>query len=901
MTNDKQFIHKAYFERFMEESASAHPVQVLGELYFEEQAKEVYELSYIRFAQGEVYFHNKDYETAIFKWENISNELEPWAKKNIADSYYALGHLSSAEDIYTSIQSDSKTLKMEVALELFSLYLLRNKIELAYKVMKKALDINSDYPNVTALARSFYEDQGDWKQAVELAVSEGIRTESPVWFELLDEYIEAGYTKSFEPDFFYQPLITLLRINQKLFQQVTASLWHSYRHEASYLSWLKTVNTIFLNVEVQPFDSWHKMSDLHQDTYLSVINGQYLVKDLEDIIPALLSNWQKIANQSKALFAATAVLAWSEIFPSSMDSESLKIAEKLIFDSEHDSISLEYSLELFQSLVAWAENNHLEVGYQKKWLVSELADLNKSHLLVSGTSESDKSSFINAVLSENLVSPSASPVFVRSEGDLAEMNEITNAGIRKISDNPDYQESNDAWIEVKWPSALLEENNLVFLHTPEVNALGDLGPTADFLPLSDGMLFVLDKHTPFNEHELELLMKLQEYALDTPFHFILNHSAEQWKLAEELQVTINQFFPQAQVLAFSQGNPAGLNEFVNTVFSRERAKLEERRTAKLLYFIRKTLTDLLNKRVQLESHLVESVKWNEDILVRLNGFMNHLKDVEQEKATAISNSYRDVTGQMKKDLKLQIPKILRNCSNHISENSDFSQIHIALNKKMNDEIGTYIHQDLIPKFQTALRDWLSQSNEELNDSQAYLDEMSESFNGLYGEEKIKLACDFKVIEDWRRDLNRMTSRADVEEQNILLRFKPTEFLLKSAGKLFAALPQNKSMLYNQYKKYVESKNYEDVAEEISRKFFLEFDLFEKALKADITMFYQDPILYVEQTIKESETEISSSKATLEKMKSNPEIYYDPLRLFEVRLLQYEFMVKANEESLYIKG
>ncbi|MDR0139298.1 GTP-binding protein [Metabacillus idriensis] len=898
MTNDKQLIHKAYFERFMEDSASAQPVQVLGELYFEEQAKEVYDLSFIRFAQGEVYFHNKDYETAIFKWENISNELEPWAKKNIADSYYALGLLSAAEDIYTSIQSDSKTLKMEVALELFSLYLVRDKIELAYKVIKKALDINSDYPNVTDLARSFYEDQQDWKNAVELAVSEGMRTESLQWFELLDEYVQAGYTKSFDPEYFYQPLISLFRINQKLFQKVTASLWESYRHEDSYLSWLKTVNTIFLNVEVQPFESWTKMSDIHQNTYLSVINGTYLVKDLEDIVPVLLSNWQKLANQSKALFAATAVLAWNEIFPSSMDAESLKTAEKLIFDSEHDSISLEYSLDLFKSLVSWAENNHIEVGYKKKWLVSGLADLKTSHLLISGTAESGKSDFINHILHENLVSRTGSPVFVRSEGDLAEMNEITDAGIKRISDNPEYQESENTWIEVKWPSALLEENKTVFLHTPELERLGDVEQTAEFLPISDGMLFVLDKNTPFNEHELELLMKLQEYAVDTPFHFILNHSSEQWKLAEELQGTINQFFPQSQVFAFSPDHLAGLREFLNTVFSRSDAKLEEKRTAKLLYFIRKTLTDLLNKRVQMENRLVESVKWNEDILVRLNGFMNHLRDVEQEKAKTISASYREVTAEMKRDMAVQLPKILRSCSAHISENSDFSQIHITLNKKMNEEIDAYVHQNLIPKFQTALREWLAQSNEELNESQAYLDEMSLSFNGLYGEEKMKLLCDFKIIEDWRRDLNRMTSRADVDEQNILLRFKPTEFLLKSAGKLFAAMPQNKSMLYNQYKKYVESKNYEDTAEDISKKFFLEFDLFEKALKADIIMFFQNPILYVEQTIKESENEIASSKATLEKMKASPEIYYDPLRLFEVRLLQYEFMVKANEENTY---
>ncbi|WP_282034379.1 GTP-binding protein [Metabacillus indicus] len=895
MTNDKQLIHKSYFERFMEDRTE-QPVQVLGELHFEEQAKEVIDLSYIRYAQGEIYFHNKDYETAIFKWENISNELEPWARKNIADSYYALGHLSAAEDIYTGIKSDSKTLKMEVALELFSLYLLREKIELAYKVIKKALDLDPDYPNVTDLARSFYEDQQDWKMAAELAVNEGLRTEEPEWFELLDEYVQAGYTKSFDPEFFYQPLISLYRKNQKLFQRVTASLWDSYRNGELYLSWLKTVNTIFLNVEVQPFESWSKMSDIHQNTYLSIINGTYLVKELEDIVPVLLSNWQKLANQSKALFAATAVLAWNEIFPASMDAESLKTAETLIFDSEHDSVRFDYSLDLFKSLVAWAENNHLEVGYQSKWLVSELADLNTSHVLVSGTPEGEKAALINRILGENLVTETRSPVFVRSEGDLAEMNQITDTGTEKRSDQSELIDSPDVWTEVKWPAELLEDNRLTLLHTAEISRNSDIAQTAEFLPLSDGMLFVLDRNTPFNEQELEILRQLQEYALNTPFHFILNTA--EWRAAEDLQGTIHQFFPQSQVFAFSSGNMKGLGEFLSTVFSARGAKHEEKRTAKLLHYIRRTLTDLLNKRVQTENHLVETVKWNEDILVRLNGFMNHLRDVEQEKAAAITASYREATAEMKRDLKLELPKILRGCSAHIKEDSDFSQLHITLNRKMNEEIGTYVHDNLIPKLQTALREWLARTNEELNESQGYLNEMSTSFNGLYGEEKMKLVCDFKVLEDWRRDLNRMTSRADVEEQNILLRFKPTEFLLKSAGKLFAALPQNKSMLYTQYKKYVESKNYEEITAEISKKFFLEFDLFEKALKSDIVIFYQDPILYVDETIRESETSISSSKAALEKMKSNPEIYYDPLRLFEVRLLQSEFMVKANEESAY---
>lgn len=82
MTFEELLIDKLYYKNtFMKEDEFEHPIRVLGEAYLAEQQNELAELSYIRFAQGEVYFHNKDFESAIFKWENIENELEPWAKK----------------------------------------------------------------------------------------------------------------------------------------------------------------------------------------------------------------------------------------------------------------------------------------------------------------------------------------------------------------------------------------------------------------------------------------------------------------------------------------------------------------------------------------------------------------------------------------------------------------------------------------------------------------------------------------------------------------------------------------------------------------------------------------------------------------------------------------------------
>src|SRR5690606_41670632 len=70
MNIEKQLITKSYYQSFVDESLEGHPIEQLGELFFKEQKKEMPDASYIRYAQGEVYFLNKDYEAAIFKWEN---------------------------------------------------------------------------------------------------------------------------------------------------------------------------------------------------------------------------------------------------------------------------------------------------------------------------------------------------------------------------------------------------------------------------------------------------------------------------------------------------------------------------------------------------------------------------------------------------------------------------------------------------------------------------------------------------------------------------------------------------------------------------------------------------------------------------------------------------------------
>ena len=58
---------------------------------------------------------------------------------------------------------------------------------------------------------------------------------------------------------------------------------------------------------------------------------------------------------------------------------------------------------------------------------------------------------------------------------------------------------------------------------------------------------------------------------------------------------------------------------------------------KSYYFHSKTITYLLDKRVEKENNLVDAINWNEDMLVKLNGSINNLTTFEREKFISLHN------------------------------------------------------------------------------------------------------------------------------------------------------------------------------------------------------------------------------------------------------------------------
>lgn len=907
MSLEKQLTEKQYYSMFINEHEVVHPIRVLGDAYQEEMQKGIPDLSYIRFAQGEVYFHNRDFETAIFKWGNIINELEPWAQKNTADAYYEMGLLSNAEDLYTAIETDSLTLKTEVALQLFTLYNERGKMDSAVEVIKKTVLSNPDYPQVTEIARRFFEDRLDWENAIELAVNEANRTVTPEWFEVVISYIKNGVTKQLPPGYFSHALNVVYTLDRNLFEQLAVALWNSYEREDLYFTWIKEMNQLLFNLETNQNDHWEELSTLYKDTYFSLIDGRYLIKELTDLIPDLLTNWIRISSPSHMVIASAAVLSWNELFPVSINMSVVSEAEKIISNTEHEIDELEECLKLFDSILQWAEKNDMGENNRLKWMVQQLINFETHHLVLTGLSGTGKSTFVNTICGEDLQdSPTSSVVMFMDHPDL-DVFEINNQEIIQLAGLADFQERMDrrrnaleSIFEFKRPVRFLQENQLSIIDTPGLN--GNQYEVMKQIHAADTVLFVLDANAPFTAKERGILSQIHDQAPNIPIHFLLNkmdtiaNEQDMIRIFNETKAEIHSYLPDSKILAFSAQNDRGqqlgeLKEFIRSIKSTR--NIEDNRLAKLLFFIRSTITELLQKRINVENQLIESVRWNEEMHMKLTGALNQIKDAESQKTETITRSYREIKKSLQKEISEAVPKMLKECSSLIKENSDFSNIHLELNSEMNKRIQEYLEGTVLPKYYTSLQDWIGQTKEEFAQSQQFLDEMAEGFNAMYGEERFKLECDFKVLDDWRRDTDRMTSRFILEPLNILLRRTPSQFLLKSAGKLLGALSQNKTMLFNKYKNFVENDDYSETVVLVNDRFFQQFELFEKALERDISLFFRFPASVVSRAIEEAQSEVHTNQDILTKMNTNPEMFRDPLTLFEVRLRQFEWMTVAG--------
>lgn len=892
MQKEEYLVKKLYHEKhFLKGDETEHPIRVLGELYGSEQKKDMADLSYIRFAQGEVYYLNHDYEAAIFKWENIHNELEPWAKKNIADAYMELDLLSTAEDIYKSISSDSLILNTEVALQLFSLYLQQGKTEEADQMIKNAVVLNPDYQNVTELACAFFEEQHDWTSALDLTMSEAIRTKSRLWFRKLLHYIENGHASTQEPRFFVQALTALKSIDLPLFEQMTIALWDNFKKQDNYLSWLKELSGLITGSEMVPYQ-WNKLPATFSDSFKKLLSGDFPLDRLKEVVPGFLASWLRVADSDTAPAAAAGTLAWNDVFPSSVGESSIQEAQEIL-----DRLSAQPSLfidsqDLFKSIELWASEMNAAIHPKLKWMFQRLAMLDHKTVLIAGTSVSSKSSFVDMLLRRPDAEFFDSPVPVLyGHGEMTEFRLITNENISTMRTNDELVEGErkpDALIEYTWPSRFLSENRLSVIDYPVLHFPGRKENLIESIRMSECMFFILNEEASLTIDERELLNEIKEHVPEYPVYFILQANEPMMdERLDKIKQRISQAFPEANLLVFSDTiNDVQLENILRGL---EKKKNPLLLTSHSVYLIRRMIGSLLKQREKIQRELTEAIELDEDVLGKIQGAIHQLYDLEEEKTKVLTDAYRAFKDEIKSDLLKTVPKLIRESANILREDSDFGTIHVKLNEEMNKRIADYLQYTVHPTYISSLQDWIAFSEGELNKAQEQLIEWNEGFNVIFGEERLKLACDFQILGDWQRDADRMTGTIQIDKENILLKRTPAQVLLKSAGKLFGVIPANQSIMYNRYRQFIENENYDDTAESIAEKFFRQFELFEKAIPRDISLFFRNPFQVLRRSADEIQGKVDQNKATLDEMRANPGNFHNPLKLFDIRLRQLEWM------------
>lgn len=908
MNNEKQLITKSYYRSLIDEDLEVHPIEQLGELFFNEQKKDRPDASFIRYAQGEVYFLNKDYEAAIFKWENVHNEFKQWARKNIADAYLEMELFQNAEEIYLSIQTDSLVLQMEVLLQLFSLYLQQSDHNRADQIIKQAVALNPDYPNVAKLARSFFEQREDWSSALNLVVQESIRTMDTNWLEVLKNYIRSGYAKNFEPTYFFQALTICHELDIDLFEQLIVSLWKKYESEGQLFDWLLQINGYLKDIEISSDYHWQELSHIYKNTYDTLMGGSYSMEKLKVVIPDFLHIWIRIVEKEDEVFPSSAVFAWNEIIPELLENDLLSLAEQKLFQTEFDFHVLEKSKALHEAILKWTDEHQLRKNIRLKRLSNEVVDFNQMFIGIVGIHSSAKAAFINHFINDQAIERGNTNVscIIQNGGEFI-VTEYNNEKSNVLSYEDIYQErkgnkiTKSSIINIRMPNSILQQNKFSIVNVPDLPFKPVFtNELMDTLCLTDTILFIIDDEAGLTETEYRWAEMIQQEFPKAKMYFIVMNTHKDEENYTDIYYQLNKAIEQGELTGriIDYKQKGEVRQKLIQKLSNEWQKHENinLRISSYLYLNKRLLDDLFEQRTKIENQLDETIHWNNDLVSRMTGAIHQLKDMEKEKIEMIRKSFALMKDETRKEILKGIPKVLKQMSKQVSKDRDFRKIHVELNEEMNKQIQQYMDEVILPDFLSKVNDWFAIAKEELKNAKIFLEEIKEGFNSMLQEDRLQLHCDFKILEDWQRDIDRLTVQVNFHPVNIFNRATVSQILLKGTGKVLSRLTNNKESLVNRYKQFIESQDYQEIAENVASQFLNPFTLLEQGLDRDIRIFFKESFEELQVLVAEMEQDTAQKSEQLANLRENPEAFRDPLKIFDITRLQYKYILEVKEMS-----
>src|SRR5690606_3066987 len=149
---------------------------------------------------------------------------------------------------------------------------------------------------------------------------------------------------------------------------------------------------------------------------------------------------------------------------------------------------------------------------------------------------------------------------------------------------------------------------------------------------------------------------------------------------------------------------------------------------KIQHVIKDVLDYILEQKLESENVILQEMNDNEVLLTELHHFHQQLSNLEKEKASMLTSSFRDIKNKLMKNVHDKLPKLLQDCSALVKEDADFSKLHFVINEEMNKRIVKFMEKNVLPDFQNAFQKWILECEKEFQESQVLCTELHVNIN-----------------------------------------------------------------------------------------------------------------------------------------------------------------------------
>ncbi|MBD8071172.1 dynamin family protein [Bacillus sp. PS06] len=829
LTNEQQLAQKIFYQAMDLGVETSQQVLALSK----QLNQRTHSSDEIRFAQAELYFNLEDFETAVFKWEQIekSSPLSGWATKNIGDAYVLMGRAREAEMIYQSLNTPSDALKMEGLLAQYALYLAQHQEEKLGSIVDSLVATDWSYQHVFELALAFYEEKEEYLSAFTLVVNKLEREFDESLFSKIFSYLHLSEGTELSPVFTVPKLLKILWCeDQEKLNACFVALHNYYLASDLFIHWL---DSLFVSIQESDQAFAVFLLDTHSHSFYQMMNqlvsARFTVKEIEHVVEMHLPAYQALCEDLPLKQAITScLLAWKEKFPhSSVAIKDFTFSHQKIYD--WGAVNATY-----HSIIEWMDERGVNHDSYSKWWLDYFLEDSTKKVMITGTFSNGKSSFINSVLGEELLItdllPTTAVVTLLQYGETKQMVEIGKQTIAVVNptelehrttiDHEKDGKHSAAIFSIHTNATPLLEHQVTFIDTPGFNDLEHAqNPTYHHLDLADEVLFIFSAETPFKKTEKEILLKMIELRPELPVRFILNKAdfLDEDELEDVIEDVSRKLSKQLglepEVIPYSSVHPGAdeasdLQRYLN---ERNDSHIGQTRIEHAIPYFQQLLRKFDEFVHEKEMHLNVLFQRHRKEVEELNVLKQKVQQVKNELTSQCLQQYVKLISGIYHEVKESTSAELKQFAGKITTNTDLDRVHLILNQEMNQTLEWKQLNQILPQVNQKFNFWLFMIRRHFEPAKntlgVYQLELEDILNS---DESVQVTYQYEhTLEDMKQQFEQLVATITYQQIDILNRINPFQTFLKGVGKLLGGASPSMTLKVDQYRNYLENKSYDD--------------------------------------------------------------------------------------------